>query len=78
MWRYASLSIDIFTLFSCASEARARLYKFMIFTPEQIYCINNCSLESFQKYVDQYVACIASIKACLIINKENFQKNSSL
>ena len=50
----------------------------MIFTPEQIYCINNCSLESFQKYVDQYVACIASIKACLIINKENFQKNSSL
>lgn len=63
------LNIDIFTLFSRASEARARLYNSMILNLEQIYRINN--------YVDQYdfVAYIASIKACLIvINEENFQK----
>lgn len=48
----------------------------MILTPEHIYCINYCSLETFKEYLDKHdtVNSIASIKVCLIVNEEIFQK----
>lgn len=51
----------------------------MILTPEHICCINYCSLETFKEYLDKHdtVNSIASTKVCLIVNEENFQKNSN-